>query len=125
MAIKSHKKFRIKLAEEFVQPLLNLRSSPECPPCLPDTRGRRQPTAERHLTGKHFAYKADRRGRCAVCSKRTSILKNTVESARCFCAVKPVLRHTTLIPHSRVGVWHRRSLHATYTKGHIWATWYA
>ena len=61
-SIKSHKEFRIKLAEELVQPLLDLRSSPECPPYLQDSRGRRQATVERRLTGKHFAYKADKRG---------------------------------------------------------------
>ena len=68
--IKSQRVFRVKLIEELVQPLLNLRASPDCPPYL---QGRHvRASTEKRLIGKHFAYKNKRRGRCRVCSHRMS-----------------------------------------------------
>lgn len=72
-ALKSHKLFRLRLAEELVQPLLDLRSSPECPQYLRDSKGRKPVTAEKRLIGKHFTYKERRRSRCVVCSTKTSL----------------------------------------------------
>lgn len=39
--IKSHWHFRLRLAEELVQPLLDLRTSPTCPEYLQIGKGRR------------------------------------------------------------------------------------
>ena len=72
-AIKSQRLFRLKLIEELVQPLLDLRASPSCPQYLQNTRGRRPAaTSEMRLSGKHFAYKNAKRGRCCVCSQKIS-----------------------------------------------------
>jgi len=57
-SIKSHKEFRLKLAEELVQPLLDRQANPVAS------------TAEKRLVGKHFAYKNPKRGRCSVCSNK-------------------------------------------------------
>ena len=70
--INSQKLFRLKLAEELVQPLLNLWASPQSPEYLQSTRGRRPATPETRLSGKHLPYKTSKRGRCAVCSKQVS-----------------------------------------------------
>ncbi len=40
-AIKAQRLFRLKLIEELVQPLLDLRASPGCPQYLQNTKGRR------------------------------------------------------------------------------------
>ena len=72
-AIKSQRLFRLKLIEELVQPLLDLRASPDCPQYLQGTKGRRPGAAsEKRLSGKHFAYKSAKRGRCCVCSQKIS-----------------------------------------------------
>jgi len=65
--IKSHREFQLKLADQLVQPLLDLRASPDCPKHLIDTRGRPAESSDVQLLGKHFAYKAKKRGRCVVC----------------------------------------------------------
>ena len=54
--------------EELVQPLLDLRASPDCPPYLQDNRTRVTVSTEKRLNDKHFAYKNRKRGRCRVCS---------------------------------------------------------
>ena len=71
-AIKSQRSFRLKLAEELVQPLLNLKANPSCPPYLQDSKGRsrKSATTEKRLTGKHFAYKSKKRSRCVVCRRK-------------------------------------------------------
>ena len=45
-SIKSHREFRLKLAEELVQPLLDCRANPVAS------------VGKKHLVGKHFAYKS-------------------------------------------------------------------
>ena len=70
--IKSQKQFRIKLAEELVQPLLTLRANSQCPHYLKNYKGRRPTTQVTRLNGKHFPYKRSTRGRCAVCCKQVS-----------------------------------------------------
>ena len=69
--INSQKAFRVKLAEELVQPLLNLRASTDCPDYLNVHRGK-SATSETHLKGKHFPSKSQQRGRCCVCSRQQS-----------------------------------------------------
>ena len=66
----SQKAFRVKLAEELVQPLLNLRASTDCPDYLNVHRGK-SATSETRLKGKHFPSKSQQRGRC-VCSRQQS-----------------------------------------------------
>ena len=39
--LMSHRDFRLKLVEELVQPLLNLRASASCPVYLQTTKGRK------------------------------------------------------------------------------------
>lgn len=70
--IKTQRLFRLKLIEELVQPLLDLRASPDCPPYLQDRRTRATVSTEKRLNGKHFAYKNTKRGRCRVCSQKKS-----------------------------------------------------
>ena len=89
-----------------MQPLLDLRSSPECPQRLQNVRGRRPVTIENCLSGKHFAYKESKRSRCAVCSKQISpttgrrMSKHTIIalSVMCFFALVPALSYTTHVP---------------------------
>ena len=70
--IKSQREFRLELVKQLVQPLLNLKASPECPSVLQSHKGRSVRSPDKRLTGKHFSYKAIERGRCCVCSKRRS-----------------------------------------------------
>ena len=70
--IKSHREFRIQLIEELVQPLLDLRASTDCPKYLLSTKGRPPASDEKHLLGKHFAYKSSMHRRCCVCSMKIS-----------------------------------------------------
>lgn len=70
--IKTQRLFRVKLIEELVQPLFNLRSNPNCPLYLQKRHSRVAPSIEKRLSGKHFAYKNNRRGRCRVCSQKKS-----------------------------------------------------
>ena len=72
-AIKSQRLFRLKLIEKLVQPLLDLRASPNCPQYLQDTKGRRPgAVSKKRLSGKYFAYKNVKRGMCSVCSRKIS-----------------------------------------------------
>jgi len=71
--IKSHREFRLKLVDQLVQPLLDLRASPDCPKYLLDTRGRHAEGSDMRLLGKHFAYKGRKRGRCVVCYSDISL----------------------------------------------------
>ena len=66
--IKTQRLFRLRLIEELVQPLLDLRSNPDCPPFLQDKRTNVTVSTEKRLNGRHFAYKNPKRGRCRVCS---------------------------------------------------------
>ena len=74
-SIKSHREFRIKLAEELVQPLLDLQANPVTL------------VGEKRLVGKHFAYKSPKRGRCSVCSHKivTSTKKRKDTKTQNFC----------------------------------------
>ena len=67
--IKSQREFRLELVKQLVQPLLNLKASPECPSVLQSHKGRSVISPDKWLTGKRFSYKAIERGRCCVCSK--------------------------------------------------------
>ena len=67
-SIGTQLKFCIELSRQLVQPLLDLRASPECPPAL--QRGRRPLSVAKRLIGKHFPYKSSRRGRCVVCYRK-------------------------------------------------------
>jgi len=49
-AIKTHREFQLKLAEQLVQPLLDLRANP-----VPSAG------SEKCFIGKHFAYKGQER----------------------------------------------------------------
>ena len=71
--IKSQREFRLELVKQLVvQPLLNLKASPECPSVLQSHKGRSVISPGKRLTGKCFSYKAIERGRCCVCSKHRS-----------------------------------------------------
>ena len=75
--INTHKLFRLKLVQELVQPLIDLQSSPQCPVYLRDNRGRKRASSEARLVGKHFAYKEEKRGRCAFCNHGSAKKKDT------------------------------------------------
>ena len=84
--IDSQKKFRLNLAENLVQPLLDLMASQTCPPYLRTAKGRRPVSAAKRLIGKHFAYKHRKRGRCVVCGdKKTSTGKRKDTKTQNFC----------------------------------------
>ena len=69
--ISTQKQFRLQLVKELVQPLLSLKSSPNCPPHLRPI-GRLPTMQEPRLVGKHFAYKSTQRKWCTVCSNKPS-----------------------------------------------------
>ena len=54
--VNTHKLPRLKLIEEFVQPLLTLHASPECPRHL-HTKSREPVATDGRLLEKHFSYK--------------------------------------------------------------------
>ena len=58
--INSQKAFHVKLAEELVQLLLNLRASTDCSDYLNIHRGK-SATGETHLKGKHFPLNSKER----------------------------------------------------------------
>lgn len=70
--IRSQRDFRLVLVGQLVQPLLDLKASPDCPQVLLSHKGRKASSTDKRLLGKHFAYKASTRDRCRVCSKRKS-----------------------------------------------------
>ena len=77
--IKSHRLFRLKLVQQLVQPLIDLRSSPDCPEYLWDSKGRKRASSELRLVSKHFPYKEEKRGRCIICSQ-TSTKKKDIKT---------------------------------------------
>ena len=74
--VKTHREFRMKLVDQLVQPLLDLRASTDCPRYLCDSKGRPAKGSDVHLLGKHFAYKGMKRGRCSVCYSDVSPATN-------------------------------------------------
>jgi len=68
-SIDTQLKYRIELCRQLVQPLLNLKASPQCPPLLCVQHGRRPLAVLKRLTGKH---RAASRGRCIVCYRKKS-----------------------------------------------------
>ena len=74
--VKTHREFRMKLADQLVQPLLDLRASVDCPKHLCNSKGRSAKGSYVRLLGKHFAYKATKRGRCSVCYSDVSPATN-------------------------------------------------
>ena len=68
-SINTQKKFMLDLAENLVQPLLDLMASPTAPAYLRTAKGRRPVSTAKCLIGKHFPYKKNKkkRGRCFVC----------------------------------------------------------
>ena len=99
--IKTQRLFRLRLIEELVQPLLDLRSNPDCPPFLQDKRTNVTVSTEKRLNGRHFAYKNPKRGRCRVCSwkkntatgkKKDTKLKIFVASAKFFFVLGNALK---------------------------------
>ena len=85
--IKTQRLFRLRLIEELVQPLLDLRSNPDCPPFLQDKRTNVTVSTEKRLNVRHFAYKNPKRGRCRVCSwkKNTATGKKKDTKTQNFC----------------------------------------
>ena len=85
-SVNTQKKFRLDLAENLVQPLLDLMASPACPAYLRTTKGRKPVSTAKRLIGKHFAYKNKKRGRCLVCGDRkTSAGKRKDTKTQNFC----------------------------------------
>ena len=85
-SINTQKKFRLDLAENLVQPLLDLMASPSCPAYLHTTKGRKPVSTAKCLIGKHFACKSKKRGRCLVCGDRkTSAGKRKDTKTQNFC----------------------------------------
>ena len=91
-SINTQKKFRLDLAENLVQPLLDLMASPTCPAYLRTVKGRRPVSTAKRLIGKHFPYKNKKRGRCLVCGDRkTSTGKRKDTKTQNFCPKCDVL----------------------------------
>lgn len=78
--IKTQQVFRLKLIEELVQQLLDLKASTNCPPYL---CSRVSVSTEKRLIGKHFAYKNTKQGRCRVCSQKKNGKKDTKTQNYC------------------------------------------
>ena len=64
----THKAFRLELACPLCEPLLLARADPSSSH-IP-LRGRRPSEGLARLTGKHFIYRVEERGRCCVCAKQ-------------------------------------------------------
>ena len=85
-SIDTQRRYRIELCRQLIQPLLDLKASPECPPSLLVQHGRRPIAVSKRLTGKHFAYKSDHRERCVVCyKKKTAHGKRKDTKTSSFC----------------------------------------
>ena len=85
-SINTQKKSRLDLAENLVQPLLDLMASPTCPAYLRTTKGRKPVSTAKRLIGKPFAYKSKKRGRCLVCGDhKTSAGKRKDTKTQNFC----------------------------------------
>ena len=74
-SIDTQLKFRIELSRQLVQPLLDLRASPECPPAL--QRGRRPLSVAKRLIGKHFdPYKSSKKRKmCCMLQEEGGIFR--------------------------------------------------
>ena len=84
--IRSQRDFRLELVQLLVQPLLDLKASPDCPNILRAHKGRNVVSADKRLLGKHFPRKAAQRGRCCVCSKHKSTTGKKVDKkSKVFC----------------------------------------
>lgn len=94
--INTQNKFRLNLAENLVQPLLDLYARPTCPAYLHATKGRRPVSASKRLIGKYFMYKSKQMGRlpcvqngkAQVANKRTLKLKIFVLCGTVLCQDK-------------------------------------
>ncbi len=84
--IQSQRDFRLELVRQLVQPLLNLKASPDCPSILQSHKGRKVVSSDKRLLGKHFPRKADQRGRCCVCGKQKSATGKRLDiKTRTYC----------------------------------------
>ena len=63
--INTQRLFCLKLIEELAQLLLDLQTSPDCPPYIQDKHNRVTVLTENRLNGKHFAYKKSKQ-RCTL-----------------------------------------------------------
>ena len=77
--IRSQIDFRLKLIEELVQPLLDLKASPSWPPHLRGSGRKTKYSSEVRLNGKHFppSILKERDVLCATSSKGKSKDKKT------------------------------------------------
>ena len=64
----THKAFRLELARSLCEPWLLARADPTSSH-IP-LRGRRPSEGLARLSGKHFPYRVQERGRCRVCAKQ-------------------------------------------------------
>ena len=55
--IKSQREFRLEPVKQSVQPLLDLKASPECPSVLQSHKGQSVISPDKRLTGKHLSCK--------------------------------------------------------------------
>lgn len=77
--IKSQREFRLELVKQLVQPLLNLKASPECPSVLQLHKGQRANISLTKLLRKEGAVL-----KC-VCSKRRSSRGKRVDKKTNYC----------------------------------------
>ena len=69
---QAHKKFRLVLVHELVQPLLDVRDatleSRSTPNYKPNPRSRRSESAANRLVGKHYNESQAKRKKCTMCA---------------------------------------------------------
>lgn len=83
---KSQREFRLELVKQLAQPLLDLKASTDCPGILIG-KGRKSPSPDKCLSGKHFPYKSEEKGRCAVCRRHKSPTgKKTDNKTKNYCS---------------------------------------
>ena len=97
---QSHKKYRLQLAHELVQPLLDLYADPSSG----RSSGRKPVTADVRLKGKHFAVSQQPRRRCVACAYQktaSGIYKNTKTVNFCEKCGKYICRECFETYHTR------------------------
>ena len=72
--IDSHQTFHIELVHQLVQPLLSVKAGPNNT-LQYSAKGHKPVSTEKKLSGKHFAYKEMKRGRCSACYNEKNILR--------------------------------------------------
>ncbi len=86
-----------------MQPLLDLKASPQCPPSLQVQEGRKQVLESKRLTGKHFLTSSVKEGNVLFATRRKLAGKERTQN-------NPSIAHSVICSSALANVWNCSTL---------------